>query len=72
MKSGLRADKIRELDTKEIQNQERDIADQLFRLRFQIGMGQTDGVKKYRQLRKDRARLLTILRERELAEAKKG
>lgn len=72
MKSGLRADKIRELDTKEIQNQERDIADQLFRLRFQIGMGQTDGVKKYRQLRKDRARLLTILRERELSEAKKG
>jgi large subunit ribosomal protein L29 len=30
-------------------------------------MGQTDPLKKYRQLRKDRARMLTILRERELA-----
>ncbi len=44
--------------------------EQLFRLRFQIGMGQTEGVKKYRELRKDRARMLGVLRERELDQAK--
>ena len=40
--------------------------EQLFRLRFQIGMGQSDGVKRYRELRKGRARMLGVLREREL------
>jgi ribosomal protein L29 len=34
-------------------------------------MGQTDGLKKLRAMRKDKARMLTILRERELAGAKK-
>ena len=38
----------------------------LFRLRFQIGIGQADGLKRYRELRKDRARMLGVLREREL------
>ncbi len=38
----------------------------MFRLRFQMEMGQTDGLKKLRAIRKDRARMLTILREREL------
>ena len=44
--------------------------DKIFRLKFQISMGQTDGVKRYRDLRKDRARMLTIRRQRELAKAK--
>jgi len=38
----------------------------LFRLRFQMAMGQTDGLKKLRTMRKDRARMLTVLRDREL------
>ena len=42
----------------------------MFRLRFQMSMGQTEGLKKYRELRKDRARMLTVLRERELDPAK--
>ena len=41
----------------------------MFRLRFQMWMGQTDGLKKLRQMRKDRARMLTMLREREIAAA---
>ena len=45
--------------------------EQFFRLQFQMNMGQTDGLKKLRGMKKDRARLLTILRERELAGAKK-
>ena len=64
----MRADKVREIDTGELQRQLNDSRDQLFRLRFQLSMGQTDGLKKYRSLRKDRARMLTILRERHLSE----
>lgn len=64
-------DKIRETDTNDLATQQKDMQDQMFRMRFQMSMGQTDGLKKYRQLRKDRARILTVLRQREL-EAKKG
>ena len=62
----MRADKIRELDSEELRRQAAEIGEQNFRLRFQMSMGQTDGLKKVRNMRKDRARILTILREREL------
>jgi large subunit ribosomal protein L29 len=62
----MKVDKIRELDTNELQNQLNGIPEQMFRLKFQLNMGQTDGVKKLRALRKDRARMLTVLRQREL------
>ena len=64
-------EKIRETDTKELDGQQKEMQDQMFRMRFQMSMGQAEGLKKYRQLRKDRARILTVLRQREL-EAKKG
>jgi large subunit ribosomal protein L29 len=64
----MRAEKIRDLDNAELQTQLKDMTEQIYRLRFQVLMGQTDGVKKYRVLRKDRARVLTVLRQRELAE----
>lgn len=67
----MKADKVRGLNSKELDVQLREMDEQLFRLRFQIGMGQTDGLKKYREVRKDRARLLTVKRERELEAAKK-
>lgn len=60
----MKIDKARELDEKEISSQLKDAGEQMFRLKFQLNMGQTDGVKKYRGLRKDRARLLTVLAER--------
>ena len=53
----MRANKVREQDNSELQNQLRESQDQLFRLRFQFGMGQMDGLKKYRELRRDRARM---------------
>lgn len=59
-------DTFRELDSAELTGKVAEAQEQLFRLRFQIGMGQTDGVKRYRELRKERARMLTVLREREL------
>lgn len=66
----MNAQKLRELDSSELLAQSTDIHEQLFRLRFQMSMGQTDGLKKYRDAKKDRARMLLILRERELDPAK--
>jgi large subunit ribosomal protein L29 len=57
----------KDLDDRELAHQILEAQDRLFRLRFQISMGQTDGVKKYRELRKDRARMLTVQRERQRA-----
>ena len=62
----MKADKIREQDSEELRRQVDDIREQSFRIRFQITMGQTDGLKKLRAIKKDRARMLTILRDREL------
>jgi large subunit ribosomal protein L29 len=59
------ADKARGLDAGELAKQIKDGAEQMFRLRFQMSMGQMDGVKKFRALRKERARMLTVLRERQ-------
>ena len=66
----MRADKVREMDAAELKNQLKEGEEQLFRLKFQMAMGQTDGLKKYRELKKDRARILTILRERETVGSK--
>jgi large subunit ribosomal protein L29 len=67
----MRADKVRGLDDEEMQHQLREMEEQAFRFHFQKSMGQMDGLKKARSMRKDRARILTILRERELEKAKK-
>ncbi len=61
----MRAEKVREIDSTELKTQLKDSQEQLFRLRFQMSMGQSDGLKKYRELKRDRARMLTILHERE-------
>jgi large subunit ribosomal protein L29 len=60
----MRADKIRGIDVADLERQVQESQEQLFRLRFQMGMGQMEGLKKYRTLRKDRARLLTVLHEK--------
>jgi large subunit ribosomal protein L29 len=59
------ADKARALDATEIAKQIKDTGEQMFRLRFQMSMGQMDGIKKLRSLRKERARMLTVMRERQ-------
>ena len=60
----MKAEKIRNLTDAELRHQERDLADQLFKLKFQMNMGQTESLKKIRGLRKDIARVKTILGER--------
>jgi len=67
----MKASKVRDYDEKELQQQLRDMDEQLFRLQFQMSMGQMDGLKKVRAMKKDKARILTVLRERELAGEKK-
>jgi large subunit ribosomal protein L29 len=63
----MKADKVRNLTDDELNHQERDLNDQLFKLKFQLNMGQTESLKKMRGLRKDIARVKTISRQRELA-----
>jgi len=66
----MKKDKLRGLDPLEMQSKLREIDEQSFRVKFQLSMGQTEGLKKLRENRKDRARLLTYLRETELRGAK--
>ncbi len=65
----MKSDKVRNLTEEELRHQESDLADQLFKLKFQLNMGQTESLKKIRGLRKDIARVKTILGERGRAPA---
>ena len=65
MKSRERVKKLRDATVEELKNQEGEMKEQAFRLRFQWQMGQTETLSKMRQNRKDRARMLTIIREKE-------
>ena len=62
----MELEKIRNLSDDELAHQEKTSAEQLFRLRFQVSLGQNDGVKKLRQLRKEIAQIKTVSRERVL------
>jgi large subunit ribosomal protein L29 len=63
----METEKIRNLTDVELAHQERDLSDQLFKLKFQMKMGQTESLKKVQGLKKDIARIKTIARERKLA-----
>jgi large subunit ribosomal protein L29 len=62
----METEKIRNLNDEELARQEKQTGEQLFRLRFQMKLGQNEGVKKLRELRKDIARIKTVARERTL------
>lgn len=66
----MKKDKLRGLDPSEMQTKLKEIDEQTFRIRFQMSMGQVDGLRRLREMRRERARLLTYLRERELEGAK--
>jgi large subunit ribosomal protein L29 len=65
----MKADKVRNLTEEELKHQEGELADQLFKLKFQLNMGQTESLKKIRGLRRDIARVKTIIGERARAAA---
>jgi large subunit ribosomal protein L29 len=60
------AEKLRNLTDAELLHQQRELNDQLFRLKFQLKMGQTESLNKIRGLRKDVARIHTVMREKQL------
>lgn len=64
-----RVEKFREMNTNELEIQQRELAEQIFRLRFQLSTGQSEGLKKLREAKRDLARVKTLLRENELRKA---
>ena len=64
----MKMDKLREWGAAELKVKEKEFSDQLFRLKFQMASGQTDTLEKIRVLRKDIARVKTLLRQGELAQ----
>jgi large subunit ribosomal protein L29 len=63
----MELDKIRNLTDEELTGQQAKAAEQLFRLRFQKGLGNNEGIKKLRGLKLDIARIQTVARERTLS-----
>jgi large subunit ribosomal protein L29 len=64
MRSRETTKKLHDMSVDELQRRETEMNEQMFKLRFQWAMGQTETLNKMRELRKDRARLLTIMREK--------
>ena len=60
----MKPDKVREMSADELRTKERELQEQLFRLRLQQSIGQLDDGLKIRQTRREIARVLTILREK--------
>ena len=61
------ARELHELNEDDLRNRERDLNDQLFRLRIQKAMGHLDVPLKVRQVRRDLARVKTVLRQKTAA-----
>ena len=61
-----KVDKLRDLGEPELQARESELAEQVFRLRFQLTTGQAEAVGRLRSAKKDLARVKTLVREREL------
>jgi large subunit ribosomal protein L29 len=63
----MKAAEIRELTVDDLRARMQDLDDQIFRLRIQKSMGQLEAPGKVREVRRDLARIKTILREKETA-----
>jgi large subunit ribosomal protein L29 len=61
----MKAGEIRELTVDDLRARIKDLEDQTFRLRIQKSMGQLEAPAKVREIRRDLARIKTILREKE-------
>ena len=65
----MKADKVREMSDDELRTRERELQEQLFRLRFQKSLGQHENALKIRETRRDIARVKTVLRQKKQAAA---
>jgi large subunit ribosomal protein L29 len=68
----MKAEKLREMSADELRGKEKELQEQLFRLRFQKSIGQLDNAMKIRDTRRDIARVKSVLRERSQASAAQG
>jgi large subunit ribosomal protein L29 len=68
----MKTEKMRDWTTDELRTKEREFSDQMFRLKFQLASGQSDVLQKIRELRRDIARVKTLLRESELKAGQKA
>lgn len=64
----MKANEIRQMSTKELDVKLNDLKAELFNLRFQLATGQLDNPMRIKAVRKDIARVKTIMREREIKE----
>ena len=60
----MKPTEIRELSDDELMQKDEELKDQLFKLKFQHALGQLEDAMKLKNLKRDRARILTILKER--------
>ena len=67
-----RIEKIREAGVNELEAQQKELTEQIFRLKFQLSTGQAEALKRLRESKKDLARVKTLLRARELNTAAKA
>ena len=63
----MKADKVREMGLEELRTKERELSEQLFRLRVQQSIGQLDNAIKLRQTRRDIARVKTVLKQKQVS-----
>ena len=61
----MKADKVREMSAEELNAKERELSEQLFKLRFQKSIGQLDNALRIRETRRDIARVKTVLRQKQ-------
>jgi large subunit ribosomal protein L29 len=61
----MKVTEVRDLKVDELRDKEKELDDQLFRLRIQKSMGQLEAAHKLKTLRRDLARVKTVLSERE-------
>ncbi|GAB3067384.1 50S ribosomal protein L29 [Salinicoccus sesuvii] len=66
----MKANEIRDLTTSEIENNVKELKEELFNLRFQLATGQLENTARIKEVRKTIARMKTTIRAREIDEAK--
>jgi large subunit ribosomal protein L29 len=64
-----RIEKIREAGVNELEAQQKELSETIFRLRFQLSTGQAEALKRLREAKKDLARVKTLLRANQLKKA---
>jgi large subunit ribosomal protein L29 len=68
----MKVDELRELTADELMDALVEAKEERFNLRFQVATNQLDNTARLKQVKKDIARILTVLREREMAESKEN